>query len=223
MSRFLAAVQLLTVVPVRGATAPPGAAAAWFPVVGGLVGLAAIPFFYLHPLLAVLFWIVITGGLHEDGLADCADAFWSGRSIERTLAILKDSRIGAFGAMALIFSITLRWQALEHLAVEPWRAFVASHAVSRGSMVWLAFVTPPQGSGLGREFARHLTAAGALAALLASLAAGLLLHPATIAVAILTVLLARRYFLSRLAGVTGDGLGAAGQMVETAILWIATR
>jgi adenosylcobinamide-GDP ribazoletransferase len=223
MKGLLGAVQFLTAVPVRAETALPGQAAVWFPLVGAAIGLAAIPLWHLHPLAAVLGWILLTGGLHEDGLADSADAFRAGRPVDRTLAILKDSRIGTFGAIAVVFSICGRWQALDHLAVEPWRAFVASHAVSRGVMVLLAFVTPPAGSGLGRLFSQHLTLTAALLVLAQVIAASLLLHPAALPAALLVVLAARQYFMARIAGVTGDCLGAACQVVETSILWIATR
>src|SRR5262245_13968406 len=100
---FLGAVQFLTVLPVPGKTAPPARSAIFFPLVGAWLGwMGATIFLFLRAvfplelaaLAAVAFWIVVTGALHEDGLADVADAFRAGRSADRILAILKDSRIG---------------------------------------------------------------------------------------------------------------------------------
>lgn len=95
----------------------------------------------LTALLALLAMVLTTGALHEDGLADCADAFGAGGSNERKLAILKDSRIGTYGALALVFSLALRGVALTVLiAVGPPLAaaftFIAVAAFSRGVMVW---------------------------------------------------------------------------------------
>ena len=115
MRRFLGAVQFLTVIPVRAGTTP-AEAAAFFPLVGALLGACAAAFLNLAfppsigALLAVLFLVAATGGLHEDGLADVFDAFRAGRPPEKIHAILKDSRIGTYGALALIIAVLLRWQ-----------------------------------------------------------------------------------------------------------------
>ncbi len=92
-------------------------AAAWFPLVGVFVGgVGAVCYRFVVPhlgrslaaLIVVLVMIVVTGGLHEDGLADCADAFGGGWTREDRLRILKDSRIGSFGAIALVLSLGAR-------------------------------------------------------------------------------------------------------------------
>jgi adenosylcobinamide-GDP ribazoletransferase len=223
VKRLLGALQFLTVLPVRGATAPPGECVAWFPWVGALVGVLGAVLVGVHPLFAVGAWILLTGAFHEDGLADCADAFRAHRSRDRILAILKDSRIGAFGAVALVFSIALRWQALERLTIEPWRACLASHALSRASMAVLAYTTPPAGEGLGKAFAQQLTGASVLLAALPAIAVGIHSGPVTILVTVIITWLARHFFLVRIGGVTGDCLGALCQTVETAVLWVAGR
>ncbi len=223
MKPFLGAWQFLTVLPIHSETSSPGRAAVWFPLVGAGIGLSAIPLWHLHPLLAVLGWVLLTGALHEDGLADCADAFRAGRSHDRILAILKDSRIGTYGAIAVVFSIAGRWQALDHLSIEPWRAFIASHAASRGAMVLLAFVTPPAGTGLGRAFSSELTWPAFLLVALQTIGACLLIHPYAALATVAVLWLSHRYFMARLGGVTGDCLGAACQVIETAVLWVAAK
>ena len=114
------AMQFMTRLPIRSKGLDPARlsrASAWFPVVGLLVGgVAALAYMLLvaqltrplAALIAVLVMVMITGGLHEDGLADCADAFGGGWTREDKLRILKDSRIGSFGAIALILSLTGR-------------------------------------------------------------------------------------------------------------------
>src|SRR5262245_34349691 len=107
---LLGAIQFLTVVPVRGRTVAPGAAAFWFPVVGAAIGAVAGGLLVLlkpaiggplAALIAVAAGSLLSGGLHEDGLADVADAIRAGRSVDRMMAILKDPSIGAYGMVAL--------------------------------------------------------------------------------------------------------------------------
>ena len=118
MTGFLAAVQFLTRIPVRTARAADLAAAVlWFPIVGALVGAAvggtAAGLGELVPAavaatVAVLLGVLITGAFHEDGLADTADAFAGGWTVERRLEILRDPRHGSYGVAALCGSIVLR-------------------------------------------------------------------------------------------------------------------
>ncbi|RPI41198.1 MAG: adenosylcobinamide-GDP ribazoletransferase [Hyphomicrobiaceae bacterium] len=218
MKRFLGAIQFLTVLPVRGKTAEPARAAIYFPLVGALLGAAA----WLVPtaLGKLAFLIFITGGLHEDGLADVADAVREGRPAERILAILKDSRIGTYGALALIFSILFRWQALETATLP---RLVAALAVSRAAMVMLAYVSHPTGSGLGAAFVSGVRRwAVALVAMQAVAAAALCgwEGAAMLAAAGVSVALLRAWFHARIGGVTGDCLGAAEQVTQTLALGI---
>lgn len=226
IAQFLGAVQFLTTVPIRGNTASPGASAAFFPVVGALIGVVgALVLLTLRQFLpaslaaavVLLSWALLTGGLHEDGLADIADGFRAGRSRERVLAIMKDSRIGAHGALALVLLIVIRCQALSSLSAPPLIVLPLVCAVSRTAVVVLAWVTPPAGDGLGFLFSRALTSGLAAAAILQSVAltsvvqAGLLL----IWGVCIIVWSARAYFVRRIGGVTGDCLGATGLLVET--------
>jgi adenosylcobinamide-GDP ribazoletransferase len=230
--RFLGALQFLTLLPVRAVTVAPGEAAVFFPLVGALLGTAAaVLFFIMQPFwgssLAALHTVAaligMTGALHEDGLADVADAFRAGRSRERIMAILKDSRIGVYGALALIVSIVLRWQAILSAQINVAFGLTSSLAISRAALVLLAFITPSVGEGLGASFVRFLSArivavvlaqAFFFAAFCGWRGVVMLLGSG------LVVALARLYFLRRLGGINGDCLGATSQVVETVNLMV---
>jgi adenosylcobinamide-GDP ribazoletransferase len=229
IGRFLGALQFLTVFPVRSAPSP-GEAAVFFPVIGALLGaftggaLVVLTVSVGRPLgslLALALLSILTGCLHEDGLADVADAVRAGRTRERMLEILKDSRIGTYGAIALILSIGLRWQSLAQ-AANPVYGLAAALTLSRTSLVALAALAPPVGSGLGRAFAEALSRTTIVAtvslAVVISAVMGLVIAWQTIAAMIVStavaVLMARWYFTRRLGGVNGDCLGATCQAVE---------
>lgn len=231
--RFLGAVQFLTILPVRGRTSSPGEAALFFPLTGALLGAATGGVMLLsNPLFALAALIAITGCLHEDGLADVADAVRAGRSREKMLEILKDSRIGTYGAIALILSVALRWQALSQCKVDPIAGLAAALSLSRTSLVALAATAAPvggvSGGGLGRSFADSCsravlvqTAAECLAIVALSVAFIGWLHAlAMIGATVAIVSLGGIWFTKRLGGVNGDCLGATCQAVETVNLVI---
>jgi adenosylcobinamide-GDP ribazoletransferase len=217
MNAFLAALQLLTTLPCGRPRVSPDAAL-WFPAVGVLIAAISIGFhqafsFAGRPLeaaLVLLLWTSLTGALHEDGLADTCDAFGGGRTRDDILRILKDSRIGAFGALALIFSILLRWTALG--AIPEGRmtaALAASQIVPRAGMVVLARLAGAASGGMGGAFAQSVARRHAAVALV-------------FALPMLPLLLGLSwYFKRRIGGVTGDCLGAANQLQEILILVLA--
>jgi len=225
--RFGGAIQFLTVLPTGGGDVGLSDSAVFFPLVGAALG-AAVSGVYLasaralptplSSLAALLFLVLATGGLHEDGLADVADAFRAGRPAARVHAILKDSRIGAFGAMALIFSILFRWQALAALGPHSTMALIVSETLPRAAFVALAHSAKPVGTGLGSALGAGLSRTSALMAMTQGVAiafvAGPLLALIVIAGTAAIILLARSYFHRRIGGVTGDCLGATGQLVE---------
>lgn len=225
--RFWGAWQFLTVLPLPSHTSSPGEAAIFFPLVGAFLGGAAGILFLiaqvvfnssLAALIAIASLIGITGALHEDGLADVADAFRAGRSRERIMTILKDSRIGVYGALALIVSCTLRWQALAASQVNVVLGLAASLAVSRSSLVLLAFHTPVAGEGLGASFKIFLSSGVVRIVLAQALFSAFLCGWRGILIILasgLVMVLARSYFCRRLGGVNGDCLGATCQAVET--------
>lgn len=213
---------------------PLGSAVRAFPLVGVLVGgLGAVvytvsDFLGMSPtvsaLLAVATMAIVTGGLHEDGLADSADGL-GGSTRERALAIMRDSRIGTFGVMALFFVLSLRVVALSYAgsSIEAACLLIAAAAGSRAVMPALMYGLPPaRQDGLGRSAGqpdrKRVVDAGALGALIIVAALwpiwGLLAIACAAAAGAVVGWLARR----RLGGQTGDVLGAAQQLSETAIL-----
>jgi adenosylcobinamide-GDP ribazoletransferase len=217
------------------------ARASWAaPVAGAIVGaVGAVVFALAHavglgPLpaagLALVATIALTGGLHEDGLADTGDGFGAGTTPEGRLAIMRDSRIGTFGACALIMSIGLRWAALASLA-GPGRvaaALIAGHAVARAALpllMWLAPPARPDGlsAAAGLPPADSVAAAGVLGLLALVLALG----PAKALIATVLLLFAlgaiRHLALAKIGGQTGDVLGALEQVAEVLVLLVAAR
>ena len=229
---FRAAIRFLTILPVRGGDAPPGQAAAFFPLVGAMLGAAGAGVYLLEEkafpisfaaLATVAFWIAISGVLHEDGLADVADAVRAGRTRERVLSILKDSRIGTYGAVAILLSVLARWQALEYLATpRVVETLIAAQAVPRAAIVAMAWCSRPAGSGLGYALASTLSTPAAMAAIAQGAAAALLCgwRPglAMIAGSVLIVQASRGWFCVRLGGVNGDCLGFTEQLIEIFVL-----
>jgi len=234
------AVVFYTRIPLSHASPVVGAdiaRAGWAaPLVGAAIGLGGAAIYALAhaaglaPLLAAGLALAatlgLTGALHEDGLADTADGL-GGASPEQALAIMRDSRLGTFGACALFLSLLLRAGALASLGnpqlVAP--AMVAAHAAARAMIpAFMRLVPQARADGLS-------AGAGAppwrsiVAAALLGLVALLLIGPAHGAVALLAMLLATaalvRLCLRRIAGQTGDVLGAVEQVNEIAVLLIA--
>jgi adenosylcobinamide-GDP ribazoletransferase len=232
LSSLTGALQFLTILPVPGDGDSPARSAVFFPLIGWALGAAGGLLFVglqsawpapVAALAAVAFWSIVTGTLHEDGLADVADAFRAGRSPERIHAILKDSRIGSYGATAIALSLVARWLGVSTLSGPVVLRLAAVLALSRTVMVALAWVSRPAGTGLGAVFARSMSTPAALIAIAQGVAAALLCGPrlgvVLLAVNTLLVLAARQYFHRRIGGVTGDCLGAACQLSEIASLF----
>jgi adenosylcobinamide-GDP ribazoletransferase len=236
MRTFLVAVQLLTRVPVRIAPAPTAAeqarAAAWFPLVGAGVGAVAAAAWLLLArarLPGLAGWaalaaaVALTGGFHEDGLADCADGIFGGHDPQRRLAIMRDSRLGSYGVLALVLVLGAQVATLGLLpaGLVP-RALVTAHALGRAAALPLTLLpyARSDGNGLGRPLAQKVAplmlALGVASGLLAT---ALLPWPAalaTVGVAALVALVCARRFARDLGGVTGDALGATVKLVELA-------
>jgi adenosylcobinamide-GDP ribazoletransferase len=236
VSRALLAVRYLTIVPVsRRAHAgleQLGAAAPWFPVVGAALGLVlavvdGVTMRLFPPLLAALLtvtvWKVLTGGLHLDGLADCLDGL-AGRDPAERRAIMSDSRIGVFGAIGLILFLMLELAAVSELPhVQRWRALLAAAVIARATPALLGRLFRPAGaSGQGARFAAGLASTAAPAALsIAFVVAVAVLGWAgivAVAVGIASAVVVAAFLAHRLAGVTGDVLGAAVELAELSVL-----
>ena len=234
---LVTAIRFLTIVPVPGrALEGPdalGRAAVWFPLVGlalgGLLWLVdgALTLLVQPSLSAVfvlLVWKLLTGGIHLDGLADSLDGL-SGRDPAERLAIMRDGRIGTYGALGLVFVLLMAYAVLANLVLWTFRGpgLVLAPAVGRLAPLLLArSFTPAGGRGSGAAFmgAVPWTAPllGAIPVAVAALALsgpwGLLLAAVGLAVAGT----AAGFFSRRLGGLTGDVLGAAVELAELAVL-----
>lgn len=214
------------------------ARATWaWPLVGALVGgvgglvLWGASNFYLHPLacglLALAVQAMLTGALHEDGLADTADGLGPASRAKR-LEVLRDSRVGSYGVLALVFSVGLRASLLTSLAGPGYAALalIASGSWSRALLpLTMSLFDPARADGLGKEAGRPPRLSIAVALGTGGLICVLLLYTGlglgllwvlglSAAVALLVPLAAKRVF----GGYTGDTLGAQQQLAEIAFL-----
>ncbi len=242
MRRSLAALSVavgfLTVIPVRAGSVEPrtvGHSLIWFPVVGLLIGclLAAVDLLAAEAFsrgvtvaLALTTGAVLSGAIHLDGLADTADGVFGGRTPERRLEIMRDSRIGSYGVVALILALLLQFAALDSLGdTDRLRALMLVPALSRAGMV-LAITAFPyvRPEGLGRTFKDHASRADlvfvSIVTLLASVlilrGAGLLLW----VTAVVVTLVAGWFFSRRLGGLTGDTYGAIAVIDEVVLFLV---
>jgi adenosylcobinamide-GDP ribazoletransferase len=233
---FLAAIMFLTRLPVgrfhEFREEDVASSTIYFPIVGALIGLAgglalltsaALPAF-VAVLISMLVTVCLTGGLHEDGLADSADGLIGGQDPQRRLEIMKDSRIGAYGALALWFSLTAKLILVQSLLaaslVTAISATVIAHCLGRAATVALLTCLPyarieySKSSNFGnkvtlRQLALVLVFSVILSLLLLGLQ-GVFCLTAALAISFVCGL----YFKDKIGGITGDCLGAANQLVE---------
>jgi adenosylcobinamide-GDP ribazoletransferase len=237
------ALSLCTRLPVAPSTAVGEgdvARASWaFPIAGGLIGLIAAAVYWLAgrmhiappaaSVLALAATVFLTGAMHEDGLADTADGLGGGRTREKKLEIMRDSRIGTYGACALGLSLLLRWSALA--AIEDTRsvaiALIVAHAAARAIVpAFMSLVAPARSDGLssGAGQPPPLSVAVALGLGIVAMAVGFGIQAmlagvvALAAIGLLLAALARR----QIGGQTGDVLGALEQAAEATLLLLAT-
>jgi adenosylcobinamide-GDP ribazoletransferase len=239
---FAAAAAFFTRLPVD-----PGMGRAWrladsawsYPLIGaGIGGVAALAFVVAElvglgswpaALLAVLVSTALTGGLHEDGLADTADGFLGGYDRQTKLAIMRDSRHGSFGVLALVFSIMLRAAALASIGdvIHAPLALIAAHAASRAALpAAMSGLAPARADGLGVEAGIPRRSGVVAAAALGVLIAVAMLGPlrGSIALCLMAVAVCGVAVFARrqIGGYTGDVLGAIQQIGEIAMLLAAS-
>jgi adenosylcobinamide-GDP ribazoletransferase len=209
-------------------------AAPFYPVVGVLVGLAGglvaticeaaglpLP---VSAILAILTTLVLTGALHEDGLADVVDGFGAIADRQKRLAIMRDSRLGTYGALALMVSFSLRlFLYAEVLDIHAALAgFITAHALSRSMMVApMFFLSSARDDGLGHSAGRPSALRVALSlavGIVIALAASGIMAMFAIFAALLTSIVFIEWQRQSLGGYTGDTLGATQQIAEIAIL-----
>jgi adenosylcobinamide-GDP ribazoletransferase len=236
VSGLALAIRYLTILPLPGGDHHPadalGRASAWFPLVGaGLGGLLVLADHlttrvfppWVSAALTVVVWKVASGGLHLDGLADCLDGL-AGRDREHRLAIMRDSRIGTFGAAGLVLFLVLEVVALAEVPPPVrWRALLAAATIARAMPPLLArLFRPARLEGQGAAFAAGVSAGGAALAVTAAL----LIAFAALGVAgVVATLLAglvggagAAFLARRLGGLSGDVLGGALEVAELVVL-----
>ncbi len=234
---FLVALQFLTRLPVSPKANLPadslGRAAVFFPLVGLLVATGGIALNHLLSpyagrgvivVFVLIYLVAVTGGLHEDALADAADGFGGGWGKEQILRIMRDSHIGSFGAIAITLSLLARFACLGTLTVRDFdRYFVAGQVLSRWTALPLGFFlrSAREADGLGARVAEKVSGLSlglgtAMAVVIVAFALGSKAVGAVLATVTVTVLTGV-YFRSRIGGVTGDCMGATNQIVEAAV------
>lgn len=245
---FLVALQFYSRIPVTGriaawtdwSPARLGRATRWFPLVGVVVALGQ-SFVYVaastvlpHPvalLLAIIAGLLLTGAFHEDGWADFCDAFGGHVDRDTTLRILRDSRIGAYGAVGVVALLLMRFETLAHIDTD-WivASLLCAAAFSRGCAVLVMASLPyarDEADAKAKPVAESVGARDALIALVMSIAPLAALAAWTgdttvgllgLSFALLSTAAMRRLIRRRLGGYTGDCLGAVQQVAEAAFL-----
>jgi adenosylcobinamide-GDP ribazoletransferase len=225
-----------------GLSAPTGSAdvarASWaLPIAGALVGGAGASAFWLAsevtlpPALAaavaLIATLLVTGCLHEDGLADMADGFGGGWDRARKLEIMRDSRVGTYGACALGMSLLMRWAALAAVATpaQAAAALMAAHVAARAALPAFMHLPPARTDGLaaqaGRPSLRGTVIAGLIGVLALLLTLGLPAMATGLALAAAAGFLMAWLCLRQIGGQTGDVLGALEQVIEIVIMLTA--
>jgi adenosylcobinamide-GDP ribazoletransferase len=228
------AVAFLTILPVRlrGDVPPLGAAASWFAVVGAVVGVVAGGVGYLArptfgptvaAVLSVTVLIALTGALHQDGLADCADGLGVRSDRERRLRVMRDSAIGTFGGLALMLWLLLVVTVLAELPRnDAFDGLVVATATARAAaLLHTSATVPARLEGLGAGFTvatQAVVAAGVSAAAIDLVLVGPAPAAMAVAVAAAVALLIAGWARVALGGRTGDTIGATVALAEAAVL-----
>lgn len=235
MTRFLMAIQTLTRLPIREIDwneVDYGKASLYFPLVGLIVGvhlyllyLVSNMFFPPIVMAAILLIgnILLTGGIHLDGFMDTVDGVFSGRSKERKLEIMKDSRVGANAVVGLFSLLLLKFTLLLYLPIELWQGLPLMVGIGRWVMVYSFFRFPyARPEGLGRAHQQYTTRLEFFGALATISLAAFLLWKVQGLIALLVCTLIAHFLASRLCkaigGLTGDTYGALGETIEVAFL-----
>lgn len=240
MNRLRAALACLTLLPCGPRTSQPselGGSLLWFPLVGLLIGsvlavVATTTLSRLSPLAAaacvLLVWVAITGALHLDGLCDVADGLYAGRTPQERLRIMKDPHVGAVAVVSVTMLLLGKFALLAYLlSMAAMRPLLISPCLGRYAMVLLGSTLPyarPEG-GTAAPFVQHVPALAVVGATaMALLTSGALLGwmgVGLFAIAVAGIGLLRTVFLRALGGITGDALGAGGELIELLTLLAA--
>jgi len=232
MRHFISAIQFITIIPVGGTDAfDPPKMIPFFPMVGLFLGLITALFDQLATalwsrpvasLLDVLLLAVLTGAFHLDGLGDAADGLLGQRSKEKALTIMKDSRLGTMGLVAIVFGLALKWAGIAGLDANRALLLVIVPAYARGSMLFgmrfLEYGRPGGGTGVDFFKSRLEWTAfwGLTAPVVLSVFLGWAVFGLNLGFIILTAVLVW-YYKRRVGCVTGDMLGAMAEILESGL------
>ena len=251
MKKFFQALTFLTVLPGPRYTSDTdqpfdaaewGRSAVWYPAVGLIIGIfltllaAGVTRVFpntVAPVLVVIGWAWITGGLHLDGLADCCDGLFASVSKERRLEIMRDPRMGAFGGIGLVLMLLLKTAAIASTqvkiayvnSIDLSFALLYAPVVARFALLLVAKRRSARPGGMGDAFARGISPLAFIAGAMLLIAV-MFLDPnplraagalaAALAATAMVILFAR----SRLGGMTGDVLGLSVEISEVAVLLV---
>lgn len=237
MKNLFTAMSVLTALPLRRHTAVSDEDLArstlFFPVVGFMIGflLMAVtwwlsPILSPGPLAAVLLvmLILLTGGLHLDGLADLCDGLAAGGSRERVLSVMKDSHVGAFGVMGLVMGLLLKYSLFyEVIGQGRFKSFLLMGVLSRWAMVLAAlFGRYARANGTAKPFIGRIGWKRGVGTVVIAIALSWLILKEVGLLALLLVFLSvlvfNRFLESRVGGLTGDALGALNEITEVLVL-----
>jgi len=232
MKSFIAAVRFITILPLgRAGAYDPRGMIPHFPLVGLMLGGIVSIFdrlisgLWSSPVVAlldVILLVYLTGGLHLDGLGDTADGLYGNRPRDRALEIMKDSRIGVMGLLAIMCGLAVKWAGIMELGTHRYLLLLIIPAYARGGMVvaiqCLEYVRPHDGLGrdLFREPIKVADFAGFIVPVGLSLLMGWNALTLNIAFAVIIIVLIG-FYRKRIGGVTGDLLGATTEILEAVL------
>jgi len=242
MKSILIAFQFLTRIPIQVKdikTADYPSSMMWFPIIGLFIGLILAAMYFAANLVGlspeitaailILILVIITGGLHLDGLSDAADGLYGGKNKDEILKIMDDSHIGAIGAIAIGLILLLKYSVLVSLlkppvSIVPILPLILAPVISRWGMVIAGAIMPPaKKEGLGSSFLSQMRPKHwIIATLITYICAiglmhlhGFILCMAGLGLVIITII----YIKQKIDGVNGDILGAINEIVELGVLF----
>jgi len=237
MKYLLTAFDLLTILPLPASkhwqAGDSGRSAVWYSMVGLCIGalvagaFTLLQIYFSHILsaaLALAFWVLLTGGLHLDGLADCFDGMFHASNPERRLQIMKDPHMGAFGVIGLMLVLLIKFSALTSLSST--RA-IGAILLSASFARWCVLLTWKQPlarpDGFGADFSSGLQAHAIILGGLIPLGLALWLGETgflAIGLGLLVTLFILFVAKKNLGGITGDVLGMIIELVEVSVLLV---
>ncbi|MGL4363476.1 MAG: adenosylcobinamide-GDP ribazoletransferase [Cellulosilyticaceae bacterium] len=236
IQQFILAIQFLTRIPLTKKDVPCKTqdfqgAMTFFTFIGLIIGLLQwgtyeIFNFLVSPLIGALastvMGIWVTGGLHLDGLSDVWDAFGANQEKEKTFEIMKDSRVGAFGVIAIVLDVFIHVIGIYSFS-EYSALYILVPICAKWSVIWLCYYGTNAKNGLGALWIGNIKKQGFIINLLVLILAGIILSSFAVTISIVVIscmcaIYTKKAFDKKLGGLTGDGLGACSQMTEWALI-----